>query len=472
MNKFQFIVFVFLGVLMKLNAQNPYLPEDYLSNNFHKERREALRKLMPKNSVAIIFANPIRNRSNDVDYLYHQDPNFYYLTGFKEPHSLVLIFKEEQKLNNKSFNELLFVQEKNEYLEMWYGKRLGINGAKDKLGYKDVFNGTTFLNIAIDFSKYSTILFQNLHNDVRNTREEADLYNLIASFEKKLKNVDERKINKKSLPYFMASLREIKTKDELVLLKKAIEISAIGQIEIMKAMHPKMSELEVQGVHEFVYKKYGAEYEGYPSIVGAGGNGCILHYIENNKVEVEDGKLVLMDLGAEYHGYTGDVTRTIPANGIFSTEQKQIYDLVYKAQEAAIKAAKVGSSFTKPNKVSKDIINKGLVELGIIDSENDYHNYYPHMASHHLGLDVHDASNFGKLKENMVITVEPGIYIPKGSNCDEKWWDIAVRIEDDILITDKGPINLSSKAPRTSEAIELLMKEASVLDSFVLPKLE
>ncbi|MDV7188272.1 aminopeptidase P N-terminal domain-containing protein [Lutibacter sp. TH_r2] len=483
--KHYLLAFFIFGFLLNLNAQQQYLAQDYLSKDFHKERREALRKFMPKNSVAVIFANPIRNRANDVDFHYHQNPNFYYLTGYNEPHSLILIFKENQNVGNKLVNEVLFVQEKNELVEMWNGKRLGIKGAQDNLGFRVVFNGKDFKSFDLDFSKFDKILFTPFLNDVKDTKNEADLFDLIKIFKSKipshLLNVETLKDNdfyssKKSgsnlLPYYMASLREVKTEEELKLLKKAIDISAIGQIEIMKAMHPKMSELEVQGIHEFVYKKYGAEYEGYPSIVGAGGNGCILHYIENNKVEVGEGKLVLMDLGAEYHGYTADVTRTIPANGKFTEEQKAIYNLVYKAQTEAIKAVKVGSYFGKPTAVARKIINKGLAELGVISSENDYHNYFPHGASHHIGLDVHDTSNYGKLKENMVITIEPGIYIPKNSDCDEKWWDIAVRIEDDILVLKEGPINLSERAPRTAEAIEKMMQMPSALDDFILPTLE
>jgi Xaa-Pro aminopeptidase len=239
----------------------------------------------------------------------------------------------------------------------------------------------------------------------------------------------------------------------------------------MKAMHKNMSETEIQGIHEFVYKKYGAEYEGYPSIVGAGNNGCVLHYIENNKTKVGN-ELVLMDLGAEYHGYTADVTRTIPANGKFSPEQKAIYDLVYEAQEAGIAEAKVGNSFNAPNAATRTVINKGLVQLGITKSIDEKHNYYPHGSSHYIGLDVHDAGSYGPYKVNMVITVEPGIYIPEGSPCDEKWWGIAVRIEDDILITDDKPINLSARAPRKSDEIEKMMQLPSVLDGFKLPKLD
>lgn len=469
-------------------AQKPTTPQDFLPKDFHENRREALRKNLPQNSVAVVFANAVRNRANDVDYVYHQDPNFYYLTGYREPNAVVLIFKDAQTIKGKTFNEVIFVQERNEFAEMWNGKRLGVEGAQDELGYRVAFNGKDFKSFDIDFSKFDKILFENFHNDVRdNQRDTADLYDLIKTFKEKvsidltnLSNPTRDKIQTETvkiidnemLSSIMASLREIKTQEELVLLKKAVEISAVGQIEIMKAMHPTMSEAEVQGVHEFVYKKYGAEYEGYPSIVGAGGNGCILHYIENNKTVVGNGELVLMDLGAEYRGYTADVTRTIPANGTFTKEQKLIYDLVYEAQEAGIKAYKIGNSMREPNKIAVKIINEGLAKLGVIDNPNARHQYFPHGTSHHIGLDVHDPGNYHNFEEHMVVTMEPGIYIPEGSDCDEKWWGIAVRIEDDILVTKNGPVNLSAMAPRKSDEIEAMMQQPSVLADFNLPNLD
>ncbi len=179
-----------------------------------------------------------------------------------------------------------------------------------------------------------------------------------------------------------------------------------------------------------------------------------------------------MDLGAEYHGYTADVTRTIPADGTFSKEQKAIYDIVYDAQEAGIAASVVGASFQAPGNAASEVVANGLVSLGIIKNVNEARTYFPHGTSHYLGLDVHDKGTYGPFQPNTVITVEPGIYIPEGSDCDEKWWGIAVRIEDDILITEKGPVNLSAMAPRTTEAIEAMMKQPSPLDNFVLPTLD
>lgn len=452
---------------------------------------------MPANTVAVFFANPIRNRANDVDYVYHQDPNFYYLTGYKEPHSVLVIFSEDHtdSLGN-SYNELLYVQEKNPNAEMWTGRRLGVEGVKNQLGFTNAYNGSEFLKKDIQFSTFDKVYVAAFQDDYRNTRNEADLYDLIISFKaqtgyglaEKSSSEDTENVNIEvnrgvpvkvksanldpdSLVRFMAELRQIKTPEEMKLLTKAVRISAQGQREVMKAILPGMSEAEIQGIHEYVYKKYGSEYEGYPSIVGAGVNGCVLHYIENSKTKVAN-DLVLMDLGAEYHGYTADVTRTIPANGKFSPEQKQIYDLVYQAQEAGIQAAKVGSDIKATHIAASKVINQGLAKLGIIENAEAKHLYFPHGTSHYIGLDVHDAGLYGTLEPNMVITVEPGIYIPEGSPCDKKWWGIAVRIEDDILITEKGPVNLSAGAPRKFDEIEALMKQESPLNDVQLPALD
>ena len=179
-----------------------------------------------------------------------------------------------------------------------------------------------------------------------------------------------------------------------------------------------------------------------------------------------------MDLGAEYHNYTADVTRTIPADGTFSAEQRAIYDIVYEAQEAGIAASVVGAGMRAPHYAAVEVIVKGLKALGIIQDASEVRNYFPHGTSHYLGLDVHDAGTYSPFQHNTLITVEPGIYIPEDSPCDPKWWGIAVRIEDDILITNNGPINLSAYAPRTADGIEAMMCKPSVLDAFVLPELD
>ena len=196
-----------------------------------------------------------------------------------------------------------------------------------------------------------------------------------------------------------------------------------------------------------MHKKYGAEEVGYGSIVGAGPNGCILHYENNDRMHVRN-QLVLMDVAAEYHGYSADVTRTAPANGKFSPEQKTIYDVVYGAQEDIFRICRPGIPTDSLQKRARAYIAAGLIKLGIIKNINEVDIYYPHGCSHHLGLDVHDRGNYDTLIKGMVLTVEPGIYIREGSACDKKWWGIGVRIEDDILITNAGYELLSYLAPR------------------------
>ncbi|MBB3700247.1 aminopeptidase P N-terminal domain-containing protein [Flammeovirga yaeyamensis] len=532
------ILFLLLtSSLSSLFAQYKHAPKDYISADFHVKRRAELIKKMPKNSVAIFFANPIRNRANDVNFIYHPDPDFYYLTGYREPNAVLVLFSEQTNVFGTPTQEVIYVQPKDEYDERWNGARLGVEGTKETLKIATVLSNEEFKNIPIDFTSFDYLLTFDPHRDSRDDIYATnDLYDLIQSFKKKanypkylnpasekvyeamkrttLQNasnvakvvgqqlrytsvlrLDQNIINFLSaqdnekrmevvqtlpetnivisvLDSLMSDLRQIKTQEEITLLRKAAEMSAIGQNEVMKAIQPGMSETEVQGIHEFVYKKFSAKAVGYPSIVGAGENGCMLHYISNNKPKLEDGELILMDCGAEYRGYTADVTRTIPVNGTFSKEQKQIYDIVLEAQNKCIEMCVAGKSFSEIYKRSTDIIGKGLTKLKIIPSPEYYDTYFPHGLMHHIGLDVHDKGHYQTLENNMVVTVEPGIYIPLNSDCDEKWWGIGVRIEDDILITPQGPLNLSEKAPRTTEEIEDLMKKESVFNQLVLPDLE
>jgi len=478
------IVFVLILALYVLDgtAQNPDMPSDFLSKDFHRQRREELRKKLPANSVAVFFAAAVRNRANDVNYEFHQDPNFYYLTGYREPNSVLFIFKEKQKSpSGDPYDEIIFVQPRNVSDEMWYGRRLGSEGVKKQLGLDFTFINKEFSRYNLDFSKFTKILFYDFKNDVRDTRDSSDLADLIVQFKQKVNYPEPSKIAVKtepgknnldtqSLNTIMSQLRGIKTPEEIELVRKAVLVSCQAQIEVMKAMRPGMSELEVQGIHEFVYKKYNAEDVGYPSIVGSGHNGCILHYEENYKPSIESKDLILMDVGAEYRGYTADITRTIPINGKFSPEQRQIYELVLKAQEEAMKICKPGTSFSDLTKATRTAIDQGLKELNII-KEGEKHLYYPHGCCHHIGLDVHDKGEYNELAEGMAITIEPGIYIPENSNCDPKWWGIAVRIEDDYLLTKDGYDHLSAWAPRKVEDIEATMKLPSPLDNFVLPEL-
>jgi Xaa-Pro aminopeptidase len=407
--------------------------------------------------------------------MYHQDPNFYYLSGWREPHGVLVIFKDDQQDDNGLFNETLYVREKNEYREMWDGRRLGLQGAK-KMGFDRVKLRSNFITDPIQIQRFSNVLNMDVRDDVRDFKNDKyDLYDIqnkfldIISDKEKLSGLGDIKKEFKyiSVNNIMSSLRQTKDSLEIKLLTKAIKISSLAQIEVMKAIHGEMTEREVQGIHEFIYRKYGAAHEGYNSIVGAGANSCILHYVTNEDINI-DNELILMDLGAEYRGYTADVTRTIPVNGKFSPEQKEIYDIVYESQEEAIKKAIIGNTFNDIYVESLEIISKGLIKLGIINDPKEARKYYPHGVSHHIGLDVHDPGS-RTLQKNMVITVEPGIYIPENSDCDPKWWNIGVRIEDDILITDSEPINLSIDAPRSSNEIEKIMKLDSPINQLILP---
>jgi Xaa-Pro aminopeptidase len=431
--------------------------DDFLSPEFHANKRQVLRDKMPEKSVAILFSNPVKNRSNDVDFQYHQDPNFYYLTGLREPNSMVVIFKEEIEIRGKKTNEIIFVQERNEKKEQWDGKRVGKEGLVNFFGFNNAFDNTELKDFPLDFSKFENIFYlPGKAEQTSSFAPKGSLNAMIKSFEEKTKNVEEKK-DVKFLIQTLAEMREVKDDAEIELLEKAIDITCEAQKELMKGFKPEMKEYQAQAIVEFVFKMNGAEYPGFPSIIGSGENSCILHYTTNRKA-IEKNDLIVVDIGAEYHGYTADVTRTIPANGKYSEEQLLIYNLVLKAQKAGFEACLVGNNFWQPNKEAVKVVQQGLMELGIIKKESDAKKYFMHGTSHYLGLDVHDVGLYGPFKHNTVITVEPGIYIPEGSDCDPKWWNIGVRIEDDVLITNEGYKILSDGVTRNPHEIEELMQ--------------
>ena len=505
------------------------LPTDYLTKEFHAGRRDALRNLMPDNSVAVVFAYPERVFSQDVNYVYHASPDLYYFSGYKETDAVLLIFKETQHGSDGDYNELFFVQKRDPQQEQWTGKRLGVTGVKSKLGFKKVFNSGDFAKYSPDLKKFSSVLYGGIPVDQGNMTQLYDQFkrkysvpdmdkDVLGTLSRIVRRGTPKNINRMmtlfkskfeepayrsnqliqtlvnrpdsagladlkakynaqfgGLVIFsedMDLLRGVKQPEEIALAKKAVEISSIAHAEVMRAIKPGMSERELQGIFEYVHKKYGAEDEGYPPIVGAGANGCILHYEENNVTEVEN-QLVLMDVGAEYHGYSADVTRTVPANGKFTEEQKAIYQLVYDAQEEVFKLCKDGVPYDQLEEKTEKVLANGLLKLGIINKADEVRTYYPHSVSHHLGLDVHDKGVYGAaLKENMIITVEPGIYIPAGSKCDKKWWDIGVRIEDDVLIGKDKCTLLSIDAPRKWQDVEKMCADKSIFDMAKFPPLK
>jgi Xaa-Pro aminopeptidase len=441
--------FLFLVCLPLLGEAQTLYDNDLLTKEFHSGRRDALRKLMADSSVAVFFSSNIKNRSNDVDYEFHQDPNFYYLTGLNEEGALLLIFKNDVQLDYANGNEFLFLEDRDPKTERWTGKKLGVDGAQTILGIKNSFADYVFENLKIDLSKYKKV-YCSKEAEVQNYKSLKDISSL-------------PKADTYAFKELMATLREIKTKEELDLMRKAITFSCDGIKEAMKAMEPGMHEYDAEAIVEYVFKSKGAEDVGYPSIVGGGENSCILHY-ETNRKKLTAKDMLVCDVGSEYHGYSADVTRTYPVSGKFSAEQKAIYNVVLEAQKAGIDTCKPGVDFRAPHKVATAIIQKRLLELGVIKQPNEVGKYFFHGTSHYLGLDVHDMGTYGKLKPNSVITVEPGIYIPFGSDCDEKWWGIGIRIEDDVLITETEPEVLSSCVPKSVEEIEALMKQESLFN--------
>lgn len=438
---------------VQVKEQPSLYDTDLLPKEFHAGRREALRNLMADSTVAVFFASAPKNRSNDVYYEYHQDPNFYYLTGLREPEAVLLVFKNEIQFGGMTTREIIFVRERDAKTERWTGKMLGLEGAKNKLGISSSFSSDSIAGFNMDMSAFKSIY----HFDV-SLQNQTTAWRQFMAHVKGKPNTDTY-----SLKEMMAKLREIKTKEELALLRKAVNITCEALSETMKALEPGMNEYDAEAIVEYVFKSKGSEHEGYPSILGAGENSCILHY-ETNRKKLVSKDMLVCDVGAEYHGYTADVTRTMPVNGKFSEAQKVIYNIVLEAQLAGISKCRPGEYFRAPHDTATVIIRRRLTELGIIKQPNELGKYFFHGTSHYLGLDVHDPGTHGKLKPNTVITVEPGIYIPFGSDCDEKWWGIGIRIEDDILITETIPEVLSACVPKTIEEIEALMKEESLFN--------
>lgn len=458
MKKLLSIVFLFLAGF-GFFAQGQSYFADGLSPEFHKGRRDALRALMPDNSVAVIFTNPMKNRSNDTEFAYRPNSDFYYLTGFREPNAVLVLFKNEQEMGQVRTHEILFVQPKDPRREQWDGERLGVEGVKKHLKIQEVFVNQDFMKApVINWRGFDQVLTFDL-GDIEGGSYNAPLKAMWYSLKNEI--TGDLKASSQSLGKMMDQLRVLKSPEEIVLLKKAVEISGKAHVESFRSIQPGVSERAIQGVHEFVHKALDAEYVGYGSIVGSGNNTTILHYVDNSVQNLQEG-LVLMDVGAEYRGYSGDITRTVPVKGTFSPEEKAIYEIVLEALEAGIAACKPGSDFQTVNQAARKVIDAGLVRLGIV-KEGERHPYFPHGIGHHLGLDVHDRGGYGKLEPGMVLTVEPGIYIPEGSNTDPKWWRIGIRIEDNILITENGHENLSAFVPKTVEDIERTMKEEGIL---------
>lgn len=462
LRKISFRLLCLLMPAISLAQQTTEYPNDYLSPEFHAGRRAAFREMMPDNAVGVFFASQVRVRNNDVDYQYAQSKNFYYFTGLEEPNSLLLLFKKPVTILGTTGTEFIFVQNRNPQQEMWTGKILGVEGVKNKYKIANVFTNDKFAANTLDLNSIDTVLSMYKGENILSKYGSRDQLSRMAGIVDSIITALKKPVGERTTGRIMTALRGIKQPEEIRLLEKAAAMSCEGHNDVMRAVKPGMTEYQAQAIMEYNFKKNGSEYPGYPSINGSSENSCVLHYITNLRL-MKDGDLLLSDCAAEYHGYTADVTRTVPVNGKFTPEQKLIYELVLEAQDSGFAACKPGNQFGAVDAAARRVINRGLVKLGIVANEQEARQYFPHGTSHHLGLDVHDMGP-RILQEGVCLTVEPGIYIPPGSNCDKKWWNIGVRIEDDILITKDGHRNLSASSPRTVAEIEKMAKQKSIFE--------
>ncbi|HWF44778.1 MAG TPA: aminopeptidase P N-terminal domain-containing protein [Candidatus Kapabacteria bacterium] len=430
---------------------------DRLPPSFHAGRRALVLDSMQPHSIALFVATPEKVRWNDINYEYHQSPDFYYLTGCLEPESALLLSKDPIRLSNgREVHEVLFVRRRDPAEETWTGRRLGMQGALSVLKLQAAMPVDS-LHALLDPLLQSAKIFY-YHPGIQPVRDPVldtalltagDILALIQSRYPAIKLSD-------SIYYSVHALREIKTPDELRLMRRAISISNEAHNAVIHDARPGWYEYQIQAMTESIFTKNGAEYTAYPCIIGSGPNSTILHY-ETNRRQTKPGDFIEMDMGAEYHGYCADVTRSFPISGTFTPEQRAIYSLVFAAQDSGIRACVPGAQFRSAHWAAVSIITAGLLKLGIIKDSADYKRYFMHGTSHYLGLDVHDVGFYGPLKPGNVLTVEPGIYIAAGSPCDPKWWNIGCRIEDDILVTASGPEILSKNSPRTITSLEKLL---------------
>jgi len=458
MNRSRFLSSPFtFALLTGLLCAGTLIASEGIPASEYRQRRDSLLANMEPHSVAVFRANDPDHRSNDVNYRYRQESNFLYLTGVNEPNATLLLSTDGVTLpGGATAREVLFIDpgRGNDV----NGETLGLEGAKALGAFDHVVDRKEFQGVFDSALTGRSVLYlltpapDVLLNPYTGSR-------LIQSRETK-KALEQRYpgLSVKNPASLVSDLRVIKSSAEMRILRNAIDATAVGHIEAMKSCEPGMFEYELQAVVEYCFARSGAEYQGFPSIIGSGPNSCILHYEENRR-KMESGDVVVLDIGAEFQGYSADVTRTLPVSGTFNPEQGQLYDLVYQAQEAIFRAVKPGANLRDLTSVSNEVIGDGLVALGILEDKGKVRLYSRHGVSHFLGLDVHDVGGFNAdLKPGMVLTVEPGIYIPAGSDCDEKFWNIGIRIEDDVLVTSDGCQVLSSRAPRSRSAIETLMK--------------
>jgi len=451
-------LFVFLTQIVSIANEYEYPYKDGISKETYKKRRaELIKKLNPR-QMFIAFSADHFNKTKYMTF--RQSANLSYLSGATGEKTIVLVLSEGIILDGEFYKEILFTEDQTDNDLLWHGRKMKPREAEEILGFEKAFDYQKFDSIFnIASANHSDLLVALYTKGKHFSPYKNSKYEVMET------NIPIINMIKDKNPYLvietdkdiLKQMRAIKDDEEIKLIQKAIDISISGHLNSMIKSKPNMYEYEIESIMEGEFLRLGAENNGYNSIVGTGRNTCYLHYTASRS-QTKSGDLVLMDCGAEYHGYTADITRTFPINGKFSKEQAIIYNIVLEAQKLGIAGCKAGKKFFIADSICKDYIGRELTKLGLIKNKGDFKKYYPHGTSHYLGLDVHDVGTYGKLEVGNIITVEPGIYIPEGSDCDKKWWNIGVRIEDDILITKNGAINLSKALPREIKDIEELLK--------------
>lgn len=404
----------------------------------YKHRREKILNTIKKNSIAIVSSACYKIRSNDTEYPYRQNSNFYYLCGLKEDKSCLMFIKTD-----KIKKVFLFVKEMDEVSKMWLGDSLGVKKAKKLFDVDKVYPYSMYKKILQKYiSQIHTVYFE---------------FSRDTFFEKKLKKYKQDFYTCKNISKIIEQQRIIKSPSEIELIKKALKITKKAHHKVMKINKVGLKEYQIQAIFEYIFKKNGAYSDAYTTIVAGGNNANTLHYIKNDKT-LKKGELVLIDAGCEYEYYASDITRTIPVDNSFSKHQKEVFDVVLDTQNKIISMIKEGVLRSELQKESEKLLCKALVKLGILKGnikkllkQQKHKIYYPHGIGHFMGIDVHDQNPYKDknqketvLKEGMVLTIEPGLYFPKkDKNIPKKYRGIGIRIEDNILVKKDGYENLS-----------------------------
>ncbi|WP_413726613.1 Xaa-Pro aminopeptidase [Sodalis sp. RH16] len=428
-------------------------------------RRQALLAKMSPASAAVIFAAPEATRNADSEYPYRQNSDFWYFTGFNEPEAALILIKSDETHHHS----VLFNRVRDLTAETWFGRRLGQEAAPAKLGVDRA--------LPWDEIKNQLHLLLNGLDVVYHAQGEypfADelVFNALATLRRGYRQQLKAPATLTDWRPWAHELRLFKSAEEIAVMRRAGEITALGHTRAMRACRPGMYEYQLEGeiLHEF--NRHGARFPSYNTIVGSGVNGCILHYTENEAI-MKDGDLVLIDAGCEYRGYAGDITRTFPVGGKFSAEQRAVYEIVLASLNASLALFKPGTSIRDVTEEVVKIMVTGLVKLGVLKGDvttligqQAHRRFFMHGLSHWLGMDVHDVGDYGTpergriLAPGMVLTIEPGIYIALDADVPPAYRGIGIRIEDNILITEQGNENLTDSVVKDPDAIEALMAAA------------